>query len=593
MALTVKNQMAAVHALNTLHKNARAVAADLKKVSSGLRLTSAADDASGYAISERMRVQLRGLSQDIRNTENARSLMRVAEGAVQSTVDILRVMKEKAIDSANDTNTDVDRAIMQKAFAQYIDQIDDNANVTYNGMTLFDGAKDRGTSTEQMILKALNSEYIKGALDLIRDSYGLSFQSGMPSVTDMEVFLEPQGNPSGYLAYVSYEMEGGKATKLELHVNMAAYGKLDPNNSHGMSIEKPWEGYMDRLIAHEMTHAVMAAVIDGFDDLPLFVAEGTAELIHGIEDERWYMFEDENEMTADVLEQLFADGGQQGGGPTGGEVPYAGGFIFFRYMAERGGKDAMKRFMDVLDRRGAAALDDAVAAGTGGQFKSKDELCAAIVRDRRKSPDVKTFLRQHCGMVLHTRDTGSISGREAVGVEVKTRDTVAGTTMSPRFAEYPDANETIIDGLRVHWPAFSRPDAGFRFQTGTRANQVVKAAFADMHATGMGLMDATGKKLSIETDSSARYAMTVLDKSIGKALGQQTYIGAISSRLEYMAQNLTTASEEVGGAESVIRDADMAREVMAYTRDHLLAQAAQSMLAQTNQGSAGVLALLR
>ena len=197
MALTVKHNMAAVNTLHTLNKNTRAVAGDLKKISSGMRLTSAADDASGYAISERMRVQLRGLEQDIRNTQNARSLMRVAEGAVQSTVDILRVMKEKAIDSANDTNTDVDRAIMQKAFSQYIDQIDDNANVTYNGMTLFDGAKDRGTSTEQMILKALNSEYIKGALDLIRDSYGLSFQSGMPSVTDMEVFLEPQGNPSG------------------------------------------------------------------------------------------------------------------------------------------------------------------------------------------------------------------------------------------------------------------------------------------------------------------------------------------------------------------------------------------------------------
>ena len=172
MALTVKNNMAAVNTLHTLNKNTRAVAADLKKISSGMRLTSAADDASGYAISERMRVQLRGLEQDIRNTQNARSLMRVAEGAVQSTVDILRVMKEKAIDSANDTNTDVDRAIMQKAFAQYIDQIDDNANVTYNGMTLFDGAKDRGTTAEQMIIKALNSEYIKGSLDLIADQIG-------------------------------------------------------------------------------------------------------------------------------------------------------------------------------------------------------------------------------------------------------------------------------------------------------------------------------------------------------------------------------------------------------------------------------------
>lgn len=83
IALTVKNNMVAVNTLHTLNKNTRAVAGDLKKISSGMRLTSAADDASGYAISERMRVQLRGLEQDIRNTQNARSLMRVAEGAVQ------------------------------------------------------------------------------------------------------------------------------------------------------------------------------------------------------------------------------------------------------------------------------------------------------------------------------------------------------------------------------------------------------------------------------------------------------------------------------------------------------------------------------
>lgn len=582
MALTVKNNMAAVNTLNTLNKNTQAVAADLKKISSGMRLTNAADDASGYAISERMRVQLRGLEQDIRNTQNARSLMRVAEGAVQSTVDILRVMKEKAIDSANDTNTDVDRAIMQKTFAQYIDQIDDNANVTYNGMFLFDGAKDRATSAEQIIIKALNSEYIKGSLDLIRDSYGLSFQSGMPSVTGMKVFFENRG-PNA-LAYILHRSVGDKAVEIELHVNMDFYGNLDPNNSHGLPIGAPGAGYLDRTIAHEMTHAVMAAVIDGFKDLPLFVKEGTAELIHGIDDDRRGSLK---AMDAAKLAEAFNDASADP------EAPYTGGFIFCRYMAERGGRDSMKRFMDILDRRGATALDDAVAAGTGGQFKSKAELCAAIVRDFNKCADAESFMRQYCGIDLSNRDTGAISGRESVGVEVKTKDTVAGTTMSPRFAEYPDAHETIINGLSVYWPAFSRPDAGFRFQIGTRANQAVKAAFADMHATGMGLMDSIGKKLSIETDSSARYAMTVLDKSLEKALGQQTYIGAISSRLEYTAQNLTTASENVGNAESVIRDADMAREIMAYTRDQVLLQAAQSMLAQANQGSAGVLALLQ
>lgn len=97
-----------------------------------MKINGAADDASGYAISERMRVQVRGLNQDIDNTQNAISMMKTAEGAISSTVEILKTMKEKAINAANDTNTDVDRATIQKELNQAIDQVDDNASVTFN-----------------------------------------------------------------------------------------------------------------------------------------------------------------------------------------------------------------------------------------------------------------------------------------------------------------------------------------------------------------------------------------------------------------------------------------------------------------------------
>ncbi len=144
MAQVIKNNKSAQNTLNTLNRNSKSLAKSLAKVSSGMKITSAADDASGYAISERMRVQIRGLDQATANTQNATSLVKVASGALDSTVDILRTMKEKAINAANDTNTDADRATIQKEWDQMIDQIDDNANITYNGKYLLDGSHDDG-----------------------------------------------------------------------------------------------------------------------------------------------------------------------------------------------------------------------------------------------------------------------------------------------------------------------------------------------------------------------------------------------------------------------------------------------------------------
>ena len=146
MAMVVKNNMSAVNTLNILNKNSSALAKSLQKVSSGMRINGAADDASGYAISERMRVQIKSLDQDNRNTQNGNSMMRVAEGAVSSTVEILKTLKEKVINAANDTNTDIDRKTIQKELDQSIDQIDDNANVTYNGKYLVDGSHNSETT---------------------------------------------------------------------------------------------------------------------------------------------------------------------------------------------------------------------------------------------------------------------------------------------------------------------------------------------------------------------------------------------------------------------------------------------------------------
>ena len=164
MAMVVKNNMSAVTTLNTLNKNSSTLSKSLAKVSSGLKIVSAQDDASGFAISERMRVRIRSLDQATQNSQNGSSLMKTAEGALGSTIEILKTLKEKAINAATDTNTDEDRATIQKEVNQLVDQIDDNALVMFNGKYLLEGSK---TQSGVQTYTAMTNQSL--ALDTIGD----------------------------------------------------------------------------------------------------------------------------------------------------------------------------------------------------------------------------------------------------------------------------------------------------------------------------------------------------------------------------------------------------------------------------------------
>ncbi|MBQ9377803.1 MAG: hypothetical protein IJU05_08395 [Schwartzia sp.] len=136
-------------------------------------------------------------------------------------------------------------------------------------------------------------------------------------------------------------------------------------------------------------------------------------------------------------------------------------------------------------------------------------------------------------------------------------------------------------------------DNALVIHTGTKANQSVKIALTDMRSEALGLKGTDGSTLNITTQKNANAAINVLDNALQKALDQQTTIGSIESRLDYTSRNLVTASENVQASESTIRDADMAKEMTEYTKNNVLLQASQSMLAQANQNSSNVLSLLQ
>ncbi len=434
MAMVVKNNMSAINTLNTLNKNTNALKKSLEKVSSGMKINSAADDASGYAISERMRVQIRSLDQANQNAQNGGSMMKVAEGAVSSTVEILKTLKEKAVNAANDTNTDSDRATIQKELDQSIDQINDNANVTFNGKYLVDGSHNKETTatTTRMTNQSLSAG------------------------TD-------------------------KTTKLT---------ELAARNGDSLNI-------------HSTDTVTISYVKDGKTFTSSMKVGQNTTLQQAV-----------STLTSGKITVAFAKTASIGVDGSGNKVNTASGENAVTLTAQ------------------TAGIDSQIAGFT-------------------------MYITDNKGNVNKAANASLDAFEESIR------------------AQNPSEDNSIV------------------LQVGTKAAQSIKVGLTDMKAHALGLQGTDGSTISVGTQEKANAAINALDAAIQKALDQQTTIGAAESRLEYTQANLTTASENVTSAESVIRDADMAKEMTNYTKNNVLLQAAQSMLSQANQSSSNVLSLLQ
>ncbi|MBM9603010.1 flagellin domain-containing protein [Desulfopila inferna] len=145
MALTINTNIASLNAQRNLGTSQADLNKSMQRLSSGLRINSAKDDAAGLAISDRMTAQIRGLNQAVRNANDGISFAQTAEGALQETTNILQRMRELAVQSANDTNTDADRLSLDAEYAQLVSEIDRIADTTsFNGKTLLDGTFSGG-----------------------------------------------------------------------------------------------------------------------------------------------------------------------------------------------------------------------------------------------------------------------------------------------------------------------------------------------------------------------------------------------------------------------------------------------------------------
>jgi flagellin len=141
MSLVVGTNVSALYSQNALKTNARSTATTMERLSTGVRVNSAKDDAAGLAIGQNMTSQIRGLNQAVRNINDGINLIQTAEGGLRSITDMLQRMRELAVQSANGTNSDIQRAYLQKEAVALQEQISKVIDTTkWNDKTLLDGS---------------------------------------------------------------------------------------------------------------------------------------------------------------------------------------------------------------------------------------------------------------------------------------------------------------------------------------------------------------------------------------------------------------------------------------------------------------------
>ena len=614
MAMVVKNNMTAINTLNTLNKNSSALSKSLQKVSSGMKINSAADDASGYAISERMRVQIRSLDQANQNTQNGSSMMKVAEGAVSSTVEILKTLKEKAVNAANDSNTDSDRQTIQKELDQSIDQINDNANVTFNGKYLVDGSKNTiGNATYTALSNQSLKEGTTGETALTNlasrsgdsleihstDKVTVSYvQAGKTHTTTFQVGYKDGNTDKIHTLQDIFNAAEDIDKTSTIFANasndsiLAAQGKTadEINTIKGQTVTAVGHKKdYDDAVADEEKKA--KALSDSITSLKAAVEKFNAG---AADDEK---LKDIDWESGDDFDKLASFSKAMAGATTPNKfsIDTAGGKTAFDAV-----KTALSDYNAVTltatnTAQGKAALD----VRTGGATKTTDEKKALYTDADKKLAQANLLTGKTVGLAASNDTVDTASGKDAITITANTAG--VGGQISGFNISITDSKGNVKKSANAALDAFEETiraqnksdDNAISLQVGAKANQSIKVGLTDMRAEALGLQGADGTKLNISTQTKANAAINVLDNAIQKALDQQTTIGSVESRLEYTSSNLTTASENVQSSESTIRDADMAKEMTNYTKNNVLLQAAQSMLAQANQSSSNVLSLLQ
>tara|TARA_R110001592_G_scaffold92445_1_gene269414 strand:+ start:336 stop:2057 length:1722 start_codon:yes stop_codon:yes gene_type:complete len=573
MALSINTNFAALNAARNLQSSETSLVRAQQRLSSGLRINSARDDAAGLAISTRFTTQIRGLDQAVRNANDGISMLQVAEGALGSVTDAMQRIRELAVQAANSSNSDSDRQALQSEVDQLRDEIDRVGKQTrFNGQEVFATASSSvlGDSDQLAVIDGLRSGWLSQSESLIQDYFGLTADGDDISI-ELSSFTDGAGGTAARVTG-GIGSNPGKASNVTLQIDMADF--TPPNLPDGGTA--PF--YNDRIIAHEMVHAVMYRSINiasfAGDSGQTWFLEGAAELIHGA-DERVLSSIGSNGANIGTL-ATTAGGLSSGWGGSSDE--YSASFLAVRKLHEEikaSGGEGIKDVMTFLTNNLEKGLDDAIVATT--DYTSADDFLGSF------ATAANTYITDlYTSGSLSDSDTGAIGGANVDGGSVRTAETV--------IANYATRNgEDQLLGFAETWEDAAASVVASNekdFQLGANVGEVVGVDIGAMNAAALDLED-------LDLVNAANQVISKMDRALDYISTQRANIGAQLNRFESSIANLQTTSENLTASRSRILDTDFAKETATLVKAQILQQAGLAITAQANALPQSALALLQ
>ena len=560
--MRIQHNIMAMNAYRNYSNNTSALSKNLEKLSSGYKINRAGDDAAGLAISEKMRAQITGLETAQKNAKDGISLVQTAEGALTEVHDMLNRMVELANQSANGTyDNETDRLQLQKEVAQLqeeIDRIADSSN--FNGIKLLDGSLAGKSEVDNLAMDA--STAVKGIyttqnMAATSDLSGLTTDDIGKTLDYTVTWKDSNGNEQTTTVKLTYQGDGtgidnatatsnfftdANGNKYYLQAdNTLAQTQVQDAIVASLKADKTFSENFD--ISTSGTQIKFTSKLEGSAGAQI-VGIGVSE-------------------TTSLTTGGFA--ASMAGDITRSTLPY----------------DSLQKFDATKIQVGTNAdkledLEKKIFEIDGHKFLVGNGMTTDQIKGLG---DDVTIIEDDDGTIDDAGDAQKIAAEIS---RVTGMETQAGTAVA-------DANIAATDIVFTK-DKLNLSGNELTLQIGDTSDDFnqLSVKIQDMHAASLGI-DA----INISTQEGAQAAVDVIKNAINIVSDVRGTLGATQNRLDHTINNLSVMTENIQDAESTIRDTDVADEMMAYTKNNILVQSAQAMLAQANQVPQGVLQLLQ
>ncbi len=544
--MRIQHNIAALNANRMLDTNNNKVSKNLEKLSSGYKINRAGDDAAGLAISEKMRGQIRGLDQATNNANDGISLVQTAEGALNETASILQRMKELATQASNGTyQNDVDRANISKEVTSLKSEIDRiSTSTNFNKINLLDGSLG-GSTVGSSATKAANlelSDVAKAA-----GAYGVTPAAAGKYTASTLTPASADGDSKTFS--VMYKSADGVDTAASVTLTYDATNKnyvAADGTKYAATTNAP-EEYAAAVIGELSKNKDFSS---NFTVADKAVPDGTLS------------FTAVDKGTAGAVVSAFQET----------NTAKATGTVTQNAQTLTVATPASDAFETV---KASVGVYDSTVAGANA------------------ADNTFTINNEKFAYVKTAADAAKLDSDVNYVVTATGVDATASAAMASLVSQKTGINATANGTFGIDLKSSSSTAK----TTGALTLQIGASATADQQVSlSIGDMSTKGLKLtnvSVATQPDALASIKTIDDAINQVSGTRADLGALQNRLEHTVSNLGVTSENLTSAESRIRDVDMAKEMMEMTKNNVLAQAAQSMLAQANTQPQNVLKLLQ